>query len=347
MANMSELRNLTSARATEPRTSILLVDDSANLLTVRTILADLELQVVEAQSPEQAVGLIPTEQFAVVLLNFQIAGGGGFEAARLIREQERTADMPIIFLSAQAVNPAQVEQAYSLGAVNFLVQPFPPVVLRAKVAAFAKLVQEKMQATHEADQLRLLVESTKEYAIFLLDSQGRVATWNSGAQRIKQYRAEEIIGRHFSQFYAPEAIARRWPQHELEVARAVGRFEDEGWRIRKDGTQFWANVVITALRDQAGNLRGFSKITRDMTERKQAEESARRLLQEQVARRMAEENDHRKDEFLATLAHELRNPLRRSATPCKSSKCASGRGHRAANPRDHGAANSHPGPPGR
>src|SRR5689334_2685609 len=125
------------------------------------------------------------------------------------------------------------------------------------------------------DPYRRLVEAVHDYAIFLLDVQGRVVTWNPGAQRIKGYRAEEIIGQHFSRFYPSEAIERRWPQQELELAAARGRFEDEGWRLRKDGTPFWASVVITALRDERGELRGFGKITRDLTERRRNEESLR------------------------------------------------------------------------
>src|SRR4051794_41518375 len=109
---------------------------------------------------------------------------------------------------------------------------------------------------------RLLVESVKDYAIIMLDPTGKVVTWTPGAERLKGYKAEEIIGQHFSRFYPQDAIDRGWPQHELEVARTAGRFEDEGWRVRKDGTQFWANVVITALHDEAGDFRGFSKITR-------------------------------------------------------------------------------------
>jgi PAS domain S-box-containing protein len=137
---------------------------------------------------------------------------------------------------------------------------------------------------------RLLVENVTDYAIFVLDPQGHVATWNPGAKRIKGYAADEIIGQHFSRFYPQEAIDRGWPAHELEVARKEGRFEDEGWRVRKDGTQFWANVVITALYDHDGAFRGFAKITRDLTERRQAEENARRLVEEETARRVAEEN---------------------------------------------------------
>src|SRR5439155_1282470 len=112
--------------------------------------------------------------------------------------------------------------------------------------------------------------------IFLLDPGGHVRTWNAGAERLKGYRAGDIIGQHFSRFYPEEAVRRGWPQHELEVARAAGRFEDEGWRLRKDGARFWANTVITALRDEAGVLRGFAKVTRDVTGRRRAEEALRR-----------------------------------------------------------------------
>ncbi len=119
---------------------------------------------------------------------------------------------------------------------------------------------------------RLLVESVKDYAIVMLDPKGRVASWNEGAQRIKGYAPAEIIGKDFSCFYPPESAQRGLPQHELEVAAREGRFEDEGWRVRKDGSRFWANVVISAVRGPDGSLQGYAKITRDLTERRQAEE---------------------------------------------------------------------------
>lgn len=125
---------------------------------------------------------------------------------------------------------------------------------------------------------RVMVESVRDYAIFLLDPSGVVASWNPGAQRLKQYRADEIIGRHFSVFYPEKEIANRKPDHELEVAAQVGRFEDEGWRIRKDGSRFWANVVITRITDERGKLLGFGKITRDLTERRAAEQRYRLLV---------------------------------------------------------------------
>jgi PAS domain S-box-containing protein len=145
------------------------------------------------------------------------------------------------------------------------------------------------------ERFRLLVEGVRDYAIFMLDPDGKVASWNSGAERIKGYAASEIIGRHFSVFYTQEQRDRRWPEHELEVTRREGRFEDEGWRVRKDGTQFWANVVISALYDSTGALYGFAKVTRDLTERKRVE--AHELAERQMF------------EFLAMLSHELRNPL--------------------------------------
>ena len=125
------------------------------------------------------------------------------------------------------------------------------------------------------DRLQLLVEAVVDYGIFVLDTTGHVMTWNSGAQKLKGWRREEIQGRHFSVFYPQEAIATGWPDEELRRAERDGRFEDEGWRLRKDGTRFWANVVITALRDNKGQLTGFAKVTRDLTERRAHEEALR------------------------------------------------------------------------
>lgn len=149
------------------------------------------------------------------------------------------------------------------------------------------LVDDKQTEKHaglrlrDSDEIfRLLVESVKDYAIFLLDPDGKVATWNDGAERIKGYKADEIIGEHFSCFYPKEARESKWPQRELDIASREGRFVDEGLRLRKDGSTFWAHVVITALRDHDGELRGFSKVTSDLTERKTLEERTRQLNKE-------------------------------------------------------------------
>ena len=122
---------------------------------------------------------------------------------------------------------------------------------------------------------RTLVASVRDYAIFALDAAGYILTWNAGAERLKGYTAAEIIGQHFSIFYPRELVAEGFPEFELRTAANTGRFEDEGWRIRKDGSRFWANVVITALRNERGELTGFAKVTRDLTERREAEEALR------------------------------------------------------------------------
>src|SRR5215210_6296718 len=121
---------------------------------------------------------------------------------------------------------------------------------------------------------QMMVDSVRDYAIFMLDPDGHVASWNKGAQRIKGYTPSEIIGQHFSVFYPQKDIASGKPPYELKTATRVGRFEDEGWRLRKDGSAFWANVIITAVRDQKNTLVGFAKVTRDLTERRAAEEKS-------------------------------------------------------------------------
>jgi PAS domain S-box-containing protein len=133
---------------------------------------------------------------------------------------------------------------------------------------------------HTEDRFRLLVEAVRDYAIFMLDPQGHVSTWNIGAQRLKGYSEAEIIGKHFSQFYPAGDRAARKPERELEIAAREGRLEDEGWRVRKDGSMFWANVVITALRDEDGELVGFGKVTRDVTERMRVHAALQKSNQE-------------------------------------------------------------------
>lgn len=153
--------------------------------------------------------------------------------------------------------------------------------------------EEAMRASEE--RFRLLVEGVKDYAIFMLDPGGHIVSWNLGAEKNKGYKAHEIIGQHFSTFYPPDVAARGWPAEELANALRDGRFEDEGWRVRKDGTRFWASVVITAIYDAAGQHKGFAKVTRDLTER-------RRIT-------ALEDEGRRMTTFLAMLGHELRNPL--------------------------------------
>src|SRR5438309_1885787 len=148
-----------------------------------------------------------------------------------------------------------------------------------------------------ADSFRLLVEGVRDYAIFMLDGAGRVLTWNTGAERMKGYRAEEIIGQHFSRFYPAEAIEAGKPARLLALAARDGRVEDEGWRVRQDGYRFWADVIITAIRDPAGTLIAYGKVTRDLT--------VRRRIEEQLAQSNSE-----LERFSYSVSHDLRAPLR-------------------------------------
>ncbi|MBO0690733.1 MAG: PAS domain S-box protein [Candidatus Dormibacteraeota bacterium] len=157
-------------------------------------------------------------------------------------------------------------------------------------------VEAERRLSQNDEMLGLLVSRVQEYAMFVLDPQGRIMTWNDGAQRLKQYTKEEILGRHFSVFYEEERVAARHPERELEMAERDGQYEEEGWRVRKDGTRFWASVLLTALRDEDGALRGFAKVTRDLSE-KHAE--AQRLAELEAV----------KSQFLRLASHELRGPL--------------------------------------
>ena len=173
--------------------------------------------------------------------------------------------------------------------------------------------------------LRAIVQSVRDYAIFALDATGHIATWNPGAEAIKGWRADEFIGQHFSVFYPRDDVLAGKPDAELRAAAEFGRFEDEGWRVRRDGSRFWANVVITALRDADGTLRGFAKVTRDVTERTVAElalgeeRSKLQALNETLERRVAErtaEVERRAEEvrrLAAALAHAERAEQRRLA----------------------------------
>jgi PAS domain S-box-containing protein len=199
--------------------------------------------------------------------------------------------------------------------------------LQQKTQALENALQER----HSEDRFRLLVEAVQDYAIFMLDPGGNIVSWNIGAQRIKGYHAAEIIGKHFSHFYPPEDLKAGKPQTELKLAAKNGRFEDEGWRLRKDGSRFWANVVITAVYDNAGNLIGFGKVTRDFTERMRAQEALRQEIAERTEaerrlhlsqnslRQLSRHLLHTQDEERRRIGRELHDSLGQSLVAVKMS----------------------------
>jgi PAS domain S-box-containing protein len=194
---------------------------------------------------------------------------------------------------------------------------------RGELLAFAKVTRDLTERKSAEETLRqseeryrMLVDAVRDYAIFMLDPDGFVVTWNSGAERLKGYQAQEIIGKHFSAFYPPERAAEGFPARELEIARTEGRFEEENWLVRKDGAMFWANVVLTAVYDKNGILQGFSKVTRDVTERRKLELAAQQLTRElnaleelNAANRALAEKNQEIEAFVYGVSHDVRGPL--------------------------------------
>ncbi|KAA0992597.1 PAS domain S-box protein [Dyadobacter aurulentus] len=194
-----------------------------------------------------------------------------------------------------------------------------------KLIGFSKVTKDLTEQNREEaalrqseERYRLLVEQVTDYAIFMMDEKGRIASWNEGARRIKGYEHQEVIGKYFSMFYPEEEIFNNKPAYELKVARQEGKYEEEGWRIRKDGTQFWANVVITAVYNADRVLVGFSKVTRDLTDRKIAEQAERDSAEKyrQIARELETINtelsrtNNDLEQFTSIVSHDLQEPLR-------------------------------------
>ena len=238
-----------------------------------------------------------------------IAGGDGKKLIDAVRVQVRD-----ILQRENALRTARLDSARN-SAARTLVIAFGGLLVFGVVLVRGSAVRHKQEAMlrFTEQQFKLMVESTTDYAIFRLDDGGYIRSWNPGAQRLKGWTPEEAIGQHFSLFYVPEDRERGHPAHELEIARATGKYEEEGWRVRKDGSRFWASVSITALTRENERI-GFTKITRDLTERKRAEDalrSARDTLEIRVRERTAELERAVKsrEDVIAVVSHDLRNPL--------------------------------------
>jgi PAS domain S-box-containing protein len=256
---------------------ILVVEDQ------RLIAADLEntlkklgyIVVGNVPSGEEAVSASDRLGPELVLMDVRLGGEmDGIQTAEIIRDRF---NVPVVYLTAYA-DEETILRAKKTTPFGYLVKPFNERELRATIEiAFYTHQMERTLADerarrHAAEEFKILVEGVTDYAIFMLDGAGRIATWNSGAERLKGYKEDEIIGKDFSIFYSEEARQAGLPKRMLETAQREGRCEDENWRIRKDGTRFWASVTITPIRDESENLIGFAKVTRDLTERHLADE---------------------------------------------------------------------------
>ena len=311
---------MTSSRQRATPLRVLLIDDMPEIRTlVRLSLEHTSECVVvgEGGTGRDAISLAAEHQPDVVILDVVMPDITGLEA---IPHIARVAPDARIVVFSGDNDPELEERARSLGAVDFIEKSLPITELQPRVkAAAARPVPDTARdvvatATGvvdvDDDQFRLLVESVADYAIFMVDADGRVVTWNRGAEMLKGYTADEIIGQHFRVFYAPEAQVQERPERALESARRGGRYEEEGWRIRKDGSRFWANVVITPLVNAEGELVGYAKVTRDNTEQHAAAEE-----RERAARKLADANERLRKvadenaEFVAITAHELRGPV--------------------------------------
>lgn len=286
---------------TSTKRRILIVEDQ------RLIAADIESTlrrmgyeiVGNVAEGEEAIGVATEKRPDLVLMDIRLRGPmDGVQAAASIRE---LVDIPVVYLTAYA-DEETIVRARRTSPYGYLVKPFNDRELRAAVEiAISKhetdreLVEERTKR-RAAEEFKLLVECVKDYSICLLDPTGRVASWNEGATRIEGYTEEEARGEPFSVFYPKEAIVAGEPQALLARAARDGRAESEGWRTRKDGSRYWANVVITAIRGERGELHGFGRITRDLTERKKMEEDLRDAVRA-------------RDEFLQIASHELKTPL--------------------------------------
>ena len=263
---------------------ILIVDDDPIVLTaMETLLDGPNRIIVKAETGQDALRHLLRHDFAVVLLDVRMPRLGGYETAALVRQRERSRFTPIIFLSGVDTLDADVVRGLTSGAVDYLVKPVVPEILKNKVSVFVDLYRlrerVKQQAVRQSEErFRLLVEGVQDYAIFLLDREGLVTTWNIGAERLTGYRSTDILGRHYECFYPNEEVASGQPASDLQMAAAEGsRAEQDRWMVRKDSIRFIANVVVTGLRDEPGNLQGYAVVIRDVTERREAEAATARL----------------------------------------------------------------------
>jgi PAS domain S-box-containing protein len=262
---------------------VLLVEDNpADARLVEILLSEAgssaDFEVAHSERFAEALQRLEEATFEVILLDLSLPDSSGIETvSRMRAAAPRT---PMVVLSGQDDEEVAL-RAVQQGAQDYLIKGQGDGNLLARTIRYAIERQRAEEALRESEErFRLLVEGVSDYAIFMLGPDGRIVSWNEGAERIQGYTVSEAVGEHFSVFYSEEDVDRGLPGEALRVAALEGRFQEEGLRVRKDSSRFWADVVITALRDEAGNLRGFSQVTRDITARKEAEEALRSSLRQ-------------------------------------------------------------------
>ncbi|MFP5391436.1 MAG: response regulator [Gammaproteobacteria bacterium] len=303
--------------STEPATTadkinILLVDDqSANLLVLESVLAELGQNLVSVTSGEQALRQLLERDFAVVLMDVRMPTMSGYETAELIRSHPRSQAVPIIFLTAERDDSFPAEQAYALGAVDYLTKPINPFILRAKVAVFIDLyrktaeIARHQQASHLAalrtrdERIRLILDSTRDYAFIGFDPDGIITEWEGGAENITGWSAGEACGQPGAIIFTPQDRALGKPEEEMQRALTTGRAQDTRWHLRRDGTRFFADGVLVPMYDEGERLRGFAKIFRDATAERLA---AERLHESEAALVQSRERSLRAEQELRRLA---------------------------------------------
>ena len=312
-----------SALAEIPAHILLVDDDPSILIALASLLEGPGRTVLTANTGQSALRYLLRHDCAVIVLDVRMPQMDGFELAGLIRQRDRSRFTPIIFLSGVDTMDADVVRGLSSGAVDYLVKPVPPDILRHKVDVFVELFQLREWANKQArkqseERFRLLVEGIEDYAIVLLDLDGKVATWNRGGERLTGYVSEEILGQPYACFYPPEEVTLRLPDDDLKQAIEVVtgqavRADIDRQLVKKDGSRFIATVMVTALRDERKALQAYAVVIRDVTERKRAEQALResegrlRELATHLERRVEERTAelHQSQERLRALATEL------------------------------------------
>jgi len=257
--------------------SILVIEDSrAQLKAVTAILRNDNFQITSAASLREALACLDYTSFDCILLDLSLPDSEGLDTLRGVRAKAKSA--PLIVLTSTD-DATQVADALREGAQDYLIKGrIDGDLLKRSIRYGIDRARTQELVRQGEEKFRLLVESAKDYAIFMLGTDGNIITWSAGAERITGYSAEEILGKNLSIFYPQSAVDRGEPQHGLREAVLKGRYEDEGWRKRKDGTRYWVNFINTPLFDAEGNLRGYARIARDTTEKRIAEETLRQKI---------------------------------------------------------------------